>query len=156
MADKAYGRGPMFSFLRGRKVRAYISLHEDNLGEGRLSRGEFRYDRSRDRYRCPQNHYLYPYEKLDHRLIKRYRIVGGHCRRCPVKATCLPDNHQHRARFVYRNPHQEEIDWIKKRQTTAHFKRKLRERQWKAEGVFGEAKEQHGLRHAKYRELPNM
>jgi IS5 family transposase len=39
----------------------------------------------------------------------------------------------------------------KKRQVTPHFKRKLSERQWKAEGVFGEAKGRHGLRRAKYR-----
>ena len=52
---------------------------------------------------------------------------------------------------MYRSPHQDEIDRIKKRQVTPRFKRKLAERQWKAEGVFGEAKGQHGLRRAKYR-----
>src|SRR5262245_856472 len=128
----------------------------EHLGEGQLSRRDFAYDRNHDRYRCPQNHYLYPYEKLDHRLIKRYRIVGGYCRQCPVKETCLPEKHKHRARFVYRSPHQDASDRIKRRQTTPYFKHQLRERQWQAEGLFGEAKEYHCLRRAKYRGLRKM
>jgi Transposase DDE domain len=150
-ADKAYGRGPTYAFLRQHAIRAYIPLHIEHLGEGQLSRRDLLYDRKRNRYRCPQNHYLYPYEKLDHRSIKRYRTLGGHCRQCPVRVSCLPEKHRHRARFVYRSPHQDEIDRIKKRQVTPHFKRKLAERQWKAEGVFGEAKGRHGLRCARYR-----
>jgi len=43
------------------------------------------------------------------------------------------------------------VDLIRKRQTTAYFKSKLRERQWKIEGLFGEAKQNHGLRRARYR-----
>lgn len=155
-ADKAYGRGPTYAFLRQQGIRAYIPLHLEHLGEGRLTRRDFLYDRKRDRYRCPQNHSLYPYEKLDHRLIKRYRILGGHCRQCSLRLSCLPEKHRHRARFVYRSPHQEEIDRIKKRQVTPHFKRKLAERQWKAEGVFGEAKNRHGLRRAQYRGQAKM
>jgi hypothetical protein len=96
-------------------------------------------------------HYRYPYEKLDHRLINRYRLLGGQCRPCPLRLSCLPEQHRHRARFVSRSPHQDEIDRVKKRQTTTHFRRKLRERQWKAEGGCGEAKGSHGLRRAKYR-----
>jgi len=38
------------------------------------------------------------------------------------------------------------VDLIRKRQTTAYFKSKLRERQWKIEGLSGEAKQNHGLR----------
>src|SRR5262245_22925149 len=155
-ADKAYGRGPTYDFLRQHAIRAYIPLHMEHLGEGQLSRRDFVYDHKHDRNRCPQNHYLYPYAKLDHRLIKRYRMLGGHCRQCPVRVSCLPEKYQHRARFVYRSPHQDEIDRIKKQQGTPYFKRKLAERQWKAEGVFGEAKGSHGLRRAKYRGKTKM
>jgi transposase len=123
-ADKAYGRGPTYAFLRQHAIRAYLPLHIEYLGEGHLSRRDFVYDRKHDRYRCPQKHSLDPYEKLDHRLIKRYRMLGGHCRQCPIRLSCLPEKHRHRARFVYRSPHQDEIDRVKKRQTTPHFKGK--------------------------------
>jgi len=43
------------------------------------------------------------------------------------------------------------VDLIRKRQTTAHFLSKLRERQWKIEGLFGKAKQNHRLRRARYR-----
>jgi hypothetical protein len=150
-ADKAYGRGPTYAFLRQHAIRAHIPLHIEHLGEGQLSRRDFIYDRKHDRYRCPQHPSLYPYEKLDHRLIKRYRLLGGHCRQCPIRLSGLPEKHRHRARFVYRSPQQDEIDRIKKRPTTVHFKRKWSERHWKAEGVLGEAKGRHGLRRAKDR-----
>jgi hypothetical protein len=83
-------------------------------------------------------------------------MLGGQCQQCPIRLSCLPEKHRHRARFVYRSPHQDEIDRIKKRQVTPHFKRKLAERQWKAEGAFGEVKGRHGLQRAKYRSHAKM
>lgn len=155
IADKGYGRGPTYGYLREKKIRAYIPLHEDNLGEGKLSRGEFKYERKKDRYKCPEGNYLYPYKKVEGATTKRYRMVGGHCQECPLRESCLPDNYQHRARFIYRSLYQDEIDKIKKRQITIHFKKKLTERKWKIEGLFGEAKENHSLRRAKYRGIGN-
>ncbi|HEY2566850.1 MAG TPA: transposase [Candidatus Aquirickettsiella sp.] len=69
--------------------------------------------------------------------------VGKYCQRCLLRSECLPDNYSHRARFIYRGLYQDEIDRIKKRQQTLHFKKKLIERQWKIEGLFAEAKENH-------------
>jgi len=91
-ADKAYGRVLTYDFPRQHAIRAYIPFHSEHLGEGQLSRWDFIYDRKQDRYRCPQDHYLYPYEKLDHCLIKRYRLLGGYYRQCPIRLSCLPEN----------------------------------------------------------------
>jgi transposase len=151
IADKGYGRGPTYEYFRKNTITTYIPLHNESLGEGKISRGEFQYDRENDRYLCPAGHYLYPYEKLEHGIMKRYRIKDGHCKTCPLRKTCLPDKYQHRSRFIYRSPHQDEIDEIKLRQNTLHFKKKLAERMWKIEGLFAEAKQNHCLRRAKYR-----
>lgn len=153
MGDKGYGRGDTYSYLRGQGIRSYIPLHSDNLGKGRISRGEFQYNRHRDCYICPAGQCLYPYEKMEKGILKRYRVIGRHCRKCEFRQSCLPEGkgYRNRARFIYRSPHQDEIDWIRKRQGTAYFKSRLRERAWKIEGLFGEAKENHGLRRAKYR-----
>lgn len=156
IADKGYGRGPTYHYLREQNIRAYIPLHDNNLGEGKLSRGEFVYDRKQDRYRCPQGYYLYPYEKIDGCSTKRYRMIGSHCGTCSLKDECLPDNYTHRARFIYRSLYQDEIDRIKKRQKTVYFKQKLAERKWKIEGLFAQAKENHCLRRAKYRGLAKV
>lgn len=156
IADRGYGRGPTYSALRKRKVRAYIPLHDARLGKGKLTPVTFTYQSRTDRYRCPQGHFLYPCEKLEHGIMKRYRIIGGHCRKCPDRQSCLPENAKHRARFVYRSPHQHEIDRVRQRQDSATFISKMIERKWKIEGLFAEAKLYHGLRRARYRGLAKV
>ncbi|MEW5251730.1 transposase [Microbulbifer sp. 2201CG32-9] len=72
-----------------------------------------------------------------------------------MRSSCLPDSQKNRARFVYRSLHQSHIDKVRRRQSTRLFKSKLTERAWKVEGLFGEAKDNHCLRRAKYRGLAN-
>ena len=95
-------------------------------------RCRYRY-RCHDRYRCPRGHFLYPYQKVEVNSVRRYRMLGGHCRHCPLKQQCLPASQQYRSRFVYRNLYQDEIDQVRRRQETAYFKYKLTERMWKIE-----------------------
>ena len=106
IADRRYGRRPTYSSFRQRKIRTYIPLHDARLGNGKLTPTTFKYHGQTDRYQCPEGYFLYPYEKLDNGLIKRYRIMGGHCRMCPRRTDCLPESAKSRARFVYRSPHQ--------------------------------------------------
>ena len=94
---------------------------------------------------------MYSYEKLDNELIKRYRITGGHCRKYVKQAICLPENVKHRARFVYRNPHQHEIGQVRKRQVTNTFIGKIIQRKWTIDRLFAEAQQYHGLRRTRYR-----
>jgi hypothetical protein len=54
IVDKGYGRGPTYGFLRERDIRSYIPLHDDNLGQGRITRSEFKYDKKYDRYICSE------------------------------------------------------------------------------------------------------
>jgi hypothetical protein len=60
-------------------------------------------------------------KKLDTGLIKRYRIMGGHCRQCSKRADCLSESAKSRARFVYRSSHQHEIDKVRARQEIRAF-----------------------------------
>ena len=153
IADRGYGRGPTYAYLREQKIRHYIPLHDANTGRGKLTPSDFKYDRRRDRYRCPEGHYLYPYEKVERGSVRRYRVTGGHCRHCPISQQCMPDSQKFRARFVYRGVHQDEVDAVRRRQSTAAFRERLTERKWKIEGLFGEAKQNHSLRRSRYRGL---
>jgi transposase len=156
IADRGYGRGPTYAQLREHKIRHYIPLHDPNTGRGKLTPSDFAYERGKDRYRCPEGHYLYPYDKSERGSVRRYRITGGHCRHCPMSSTCLPDSQKFRARFVYRGIHQDEVEAVRRRQSTAAFRQRLVERKWKIEGLFGEAKQNHGLRRARYRGLSKV
>jgi len=156
IADRGYGRGPTYAQLREQQIRHYIPLHDPNTGRGKLTPASFKYERRKDRYRCPEGHYLYPYEKTEHGSVRRYRVTGGHCRHCPLSRSCLPDSQKFRARFVYRGIHQAEVDAVRRRQSTATFRQRLVERKWKIEGLFGEAKQNHGLRRVRYRGLSKV
>jgi hypothetical protein len=73
-----------------------------------------------------------------------------------MSSNCLPDSQKFRARFVYRGIHQDEVEALRRRQSTAAFGQRLVERKWKIEGLFGEAKHNHGLRRARYRGLSKV
>ena len=70
-----------------------------------------------------------------------------------MSGSCLADNQKFRARFVYRGIYQDGVEAVRRRQSTATFRQRLVERQGKIEGLFGEAKQNHGLRRARYRGL---
>jgi len=80
-------------------------------------------------------------------------MAGG---RLSKRADCLPDLAESRARFVYRSPHQHEIDKVRARQETRAFISKMILRKWTIEGLFAEAKQFHGLRRARYRGLQKV
>lgn len=82
--------------------------------------------------------------------------MGGHCRLCPRRTDCLPESAKSRARFVYRSPHQHEIDKVRARQETKAFISKMILRKWTIVGLFAEAKQFHGLRRARYRGLQKV
>ena len=149
-ADKAYGRGPTYGFLKRNKIRAYIPLLKGDLSIKKYSSREFRYDSGKDQFTCPTGHVLFPYQEPSDGL-RKFRIVGGHCKRCKRRDQCIPEGYKHRARFIYFHPHQKEIDNVRRRMKTTFFKKKLTERAWKIEGLFAEAKENHGLRRAHLR-----
>lgn len=73
-----------------------------------------------------------------------------------MSSSCLPDNQKFRARFVYRGVHQDEVEAVRRRQQTTAFRKRLTERKWKIEGLFGEAKQNHGLRRTRYRGLSKV
>jgi len=120
IAGRGYGRGPTYTELRNRQIRHYIPLHEARGGGSKLTTDEFKYDRRNDRFRCPQDQYLYPYEKSERDSVFRYRVTGGHCRRCPIQDSCLPPNQKHRARFAYRAIHQDEIEATRRARDQTH------------------------------------
>jgi hypothetical protein len=74
----------------------------------------------------------------------------------PNEQSLLTGKPEVQGRLVYRGVHQDEVDAVRRRQSTAAFRQRLVERKWKIEGLFGEAKQNHGLRRARYRGLPKV
>lgn len=156
-ADRGYGTGKIYQYLSEQKIRSYIPTFDDRIGTGPIEQG-FKYDRKNDRYICPEGNLLYPYEKKGARDYSRYRIMHGECRACPKRFGCLGTRPRQPTftRPILRHPQQDLLDAVRRRMTTAYFKSRLRERMWKIESLFGEAKTNHLLRRAKYRGIQNM
>jgi hypothetical protein len=154
LADRGYGHGPAYEFLRAKKICAYIPLRDKKLGRGKHSPPEgFRFDRKSNRYICPQGHEMLPHARESG--YQRYVIKNGACKTCPLRASCMGDS-KLKSRRVSRSHYQDEFDALHRRSSTKHFRSKRKERSARIEGVFGEGKENHCLDRAIYRGRAKM
>ena len=106
-----------------------------------------------------QGHKLLPADIPSYLAINMqvYRILGGHCTNCPTKDKCFEKELVHqRGRRICRNIHWKVQAKTKLMEQTDEFKSVRGERQWKMEGVFAEAKDNHGLSRARYRGRAKM
>ena len=106
-------------------------------------------------YVCPTGHTLHPHTPTENYTC--YAIKDRACKTCPLRETCMSGVSKSRsAKYIHRSAFQDQFDQLRRRQKTAKFKNRLRQRSWKIEGVFAELKENHNLRRAHYRGRANM
>ena len=78
------------------------------------------------------------------------------CNICPTQNQCSALHKKSGQHIIHRSWDQELFEQEINRMKEPIFHRKLRERMWKIEGIFSEAKNIHGLSRAKYRGLQKM
>lgn len=106
----------------------------------------FRYDARHDIVRCPAGRILRRSTRARHGWFFRARVAD--CRRCPRRAECLPGRHGGRA-LVISDGYDALLRARRRRpRWTALEHRYYQRHRWRAEGIFAEAKDQHGLRRA--------
>lgn len=156
LADRGYGHGPTYKFLKGRKITPYIPLRDNKLGRGKHSPSDgFKYNRKEHTYTCPMGHTLYPHAPSNG--FTRFVTKNKECFACPMRSSCITQEVKGRvSKRIQRADYQDYYDQIHRRRETKNFKLKLKQRAWKIEGVFGELKENHGLSRAHYRGRKNM
>ena len=110
------------------------------------------YEPKRDRIRCPAGKYLYP-NPGNYENRKRYVAPSGECRDCPLASTCPAKTRptSPHTRFVLRPDDQDLFDEVQAQMQESTFLDRSSERMWKIEGLFAEAKQNHGLSRAKFR-----
>ena len=151
-ADRGYGSATIIRTLQEQGTTSYIPLWSGRVGNSKYLKGELVYDKKRDRFRCPQGKYLMPNRSIAGNC-KRYVSSSADCRCCPRRSSCptecrkgLPSK-----RYVRRSLDQDLFEEVQARMEEPEFRAKLSERMWKAEGLFAEAKQNHGLARARYR-----
>lgn len=152
-ADRGYGAGINLKELSDRKIKSYVPRFRATAGDrvGRDSEG-FVFDAERDCYVCPKGFDLSPAPAATPEY-KRYRIKGGHCGKCSLKETCLnlPTMKTRNAKHIEIGIFHEYIEQAKEMEQTDDFFKLRSERQWRMEGIFADAKNNHGLERARYR-----
>ena len=152
-ADRGYGRGPTYSAFRQRKIR---TLYRCTMLA--LVKANSRPLHSSITVRLIDTNI----QKGIFFILMRSWITGwlddtelwaDTAAYAQGELIAYPNQLRNRAWFVYRSPHQHEIDKVRTRQETRAFISKMILRKWMIEGLFAEVKQFHGLRRARYRGL---
>lgn len=153
-ADAAYGSGRNGSEMEKRNVRLVSPPQKPKTytGDKYYTVEDFVYDESNDKFTCPSGHdlkHVYIEKKRGRRV---YRAWRSHCRNCSSKSKCTISER----RSLKVSPYHASLVRLRADSKTESFKSLYRNRAPVIEGVFGEAKQWHGLGRAWRRGLSKM
>jgi len=152
-ADRGYGYGVNLDELDKRNVQAFVPNFRPDVGDN-YDPELFKYDKETDRFTCSKGHTLEPSNTPSNLAVymQTYRLKGGHCTNCANRGICFQKElKEPRGKKITRNIYWEHQARIKEAEKTRTFQEMRGERQWKMEGIFAEAKDNHGLDRARYR-----
>ena len=150
-ADRGYGSAHIIRTLQEQGKRTFIPLWSGRVGNSKYLKGSLVYQKDHDRFRCPAGKYLTPTPAITENH-KRYVSLSSDCQACAQASTCpARTSGSSPQRFVLRNLDQDLFEEVQARMRDPAFGEKLSERMWKMEGLFAEAKQNHGLSRARYR-----
>jgi transposase len=90
-ADTAYGTGKLLGWLIGARIAPHIPVWDKSSREdGTLSRSDFRWDRRRGVYICPNGKVLHTTGTVHEGTKLRYRASKFDCDVCALKMQCCP------------------------------------------------------------------
>lgn len=152
-ADSVYSRGEAASGFMETGVKLYSPERRSSIysTEGIFSQSDFVYKEDEDVFVCPNGQELRRTKGATVKRAHRYAARKKICENCPIKRQCTRG--QYRSLTVHID--REALDWVESlRHTNAYVvSQKMRKR---IEHLFGEAKEQMGLRRAQRRGFKNM
>lgn len=152
-ADSAYANGANATAMEARDVRLVSPPQRvRRTDDDRLTPYDFVYDATRDVYICPAQQELVYIGTATDSNRRRYRAPRNVCPVCPLRSRCT----RSQRRVLDISPHHDALKRLREDAETDSFHTLYRMRQAVIEGVFGEAKQWHGLRRAARRGLSNM
>jgi transposase len=149
-ADTAYGTGRFLGWLVGRRIAPHIPVRDASEREdGTFSRSDFRWDRQRGVYICPNNKVLHTTGTLHDGYMLRYRASKLECDACVLKMRCCPNIP---ARQIPRDIHEQARDLARRLTGTKAFLKSRDERK-RVEMRFAHLKIHHGFERMRLRGL---
>src|SRR6266508_2722778 len=149
-ADTAYGTGRFLGWLVGRQVAPHIPVRDASEREdGTFSRSDFRWNKRRGVYVCPNGKVLMTTGSVSAHHTLRYYALKGDCDVCPFKMQCCPKTP---SRKVTRDVHEDARDMARRLMRTKVFLRSRDERK-RVEMRFAHLKTHHGFERMRLRGL---
>jgi transposase len=154
-ADAGYAHGRNYGALEDRGIEAVIPPQREATRRGRIPARRFKYDDQKKVVRCPAGKILRPSSRPDdHSTL--YRARACDCKDCPLRTRCIPPTTQ--VRVIRISDDHPALIRARRRHARGEItdSEMYQRHRWRAEGVHGEAKSQHGLRRAARRGRANV
>ena len=149
-ADTAYGTGRFLGWLVGRRIAPHIPVRDaSERDDGTLSRSDFRWDRRRGIYICPNGKVLHSTGKVHEGKTLRYLASKFDCDVCALKMQCCPNSP---SRQIPRDVHEYARDVTRRLMRTKAFL-KSRDQRKRVEMRFAHLKIYHGFERMRLRGL---
>ena len=143
--DSGYSDGENLRFLIDKKIDAYIPVQKKGI-ENHYDKSNFIYDKEKDEYMCPMGKSLIfsteYFDKVKNKLIRKYR--GIDCERCLNQKECTRTKHG--IRIVNRYPYENERNAMDRKMQMSESKDIYKLRKEIVEPVFGDIKENKGIK----------
>lgn len=155
VGDHLYGSQDCLGYLQDKGIETVIRQRKGGNAHGGFDKSEFEYDSEGDSYRCPADHILRRRRTQQKDSKAFYSCDHRVCGQCELRSKCISSTDPDAVRQVTRFD-----TWYVERAQAAcdstEGKRLLKKRQTCMEGLFGQAKSQHGLDRARLRGLFKM
>jgi transposase len=150
-ADTAYGTGRFLGWLvKDKKITPHIPVRDkSDRDDGTFSRSDFRWDKRRGHYICPNGKVLRTSGTIHSGRTLFYRASKLDCDVCPFKAKCCP---KAPARKIPRDLHEDARDVARRKMETKAFLRS-RDQRKRVEMRFAHLKTHHGFERLRLRGL---
>ena len=149
-ADTAYGTGRFLGWLVSQGIAPHIPVRDaSERDDGTFSRSDFRWDKRRGVYICPNNKVLHTTGTVHDGTMLRYRASKLDCDVCPLKMRCCPNMI---ARQVPRDIHEDARDLARRLMGTKRFLKSRDERK-RVEMRFAHLKTHHRFERMRLRGL---
>lgn len=159
LVDGSYVGGQDLMEAEKRNVEILGPLAAPPKGK-QLPKSAFAYDAQKDVYRCPEGKEMECAGKSKQKrssvelvVLGQYRCAEGECQQCPQRQECCPKSKS--GRSISRSEHEGAVDRLKERMSQEENKQKYKRRAATVERLFGDGKENRGMKRVQGRGLKN-
>ena len=146
--DSGYLTNPICHALDERKIFAVIGHRRFQPTKGLLPKWKFTYDKETDTYICPQTQHL-TYRTTNRHGFRQYVSNPKICQSCPMLEQCTRS--QNHRKVVTRHVWEDSKEKVRANRLSKSGKGLYALRKQTIERSFGDAKQLHGYRYARYR-----